>query len=259
MSANFDLKEQIRDYWSARAETFDDSFSHQVTRGVELNAWVAFYNRLMGDAEKHVLDLGCGTGEVSKILFAAGHRVTGIDFSDAMLSRAMQKHADKEARGIYLSGDAEATNLPDAQFDAATCRHLVWTLVNPQQALDDWYRVLKPGGHLIIFDGDFFHRSRKDILIRKLIDLIDPSPAGYASSKTVSMQKQNEDIRKHLPYSQGLKFENLKTLVSESGFEHIKRHSYAPIRRAQRRIAGPADWLRTLTGDRFVLHARKPE
>ncbi len=253
VSKNFDLKEQIRDYWSARAASFDDSFSHQVSEGVELDAWKALYASMLGQGEKHVLDLGCGTGEVSKILFAAGHRVTGMDFSDEMLSRARAKHADKGARATYLSGDAEATNLPENSFDAVTCRHLVWTLLEPEQALGDWFQLLKPGGHLVIFDGNFAHESWKDKMLRKLIGFIDASPP---ASET--LQAQNETIRAQLPSASGFSYPDLQNIAAKAGFTDIKRLSYNPIRRAQRKIAGRADWLRSFTIDRFVLHGRKP-
>ncbi len=256
MNENFDLKEQIRDYWSARAETFDDSFSHQVSEGVELDAWTGMYTRMLGQGEKHILDIGCGTGEVSKILFAAGHRVTGMDFSDAMLAKARAKHADKGDRATYLSGDAEATNLPDATFDAVTCRHLVWTLLEPEKALADWFRVLRPGGHLVIFDGNFMRKSLKDNLIHKIINLIEPvSPLLPKDSE--GLQGQNAEIRKHLPFAAGFSFDALENLATSVGFQDVERLSYSSIRQAQRKTAEPSDWLRTFTTDRFVLHARK--
>lgn len=256
MSANFDLKEQIRDYWSARAATFDDSFSHQVTEGVELDAWKAMYAGTLGLEEKHILDIGCGTGEVSKILFAAGHRVTGMDFSDAMLAKARVKHADKGGRATYLSGDAEATKLPNDSFDAVTCRHLVWTLLEPEKALVDWYRVLRPGGHLVIFDGNFMHKTLKDKIIRKIINLIEPD-SPLLCKEGEALQNQNTDIRRQLPFAAGFSFSALEKMAGRVGFQNIERLSYTPIRRAQRKIARPNDWLRTFTTDRFVLHARK--
>ncbi|MGR3661793.1 MAG: class I SAM-dependent methyltransferase [Paracoccaceae bacterium] len=252
MNQNFDLKEQIREYWSARADSFDDSFSHQITEGVELDAWKAMYAGMLGPDEKHILDLGCGTGEVSKVLFALGHRVTGLDFSDAMLAKARSKHADKGDRAAFLSGDVEMILQSDAKYDAVTCRHVVWTLLEPQRALEDWFRVLKPGGHLVIFDGNFMQKPLKDRFLNKIIGKI-------SNAKPAILQTQNMAIRKRLPFADGLGFDDLAKLAGRAGFEAILRHSYSPIRRAQRRIAGPADWLRTFTTNRFVLHAKKPD
>ncbi|MBV1896940.1 MAG: class I SAM-dependent methyltransferase [Rhodobacteraceae bacterium] len=251
MSENFDLKEQIREYWSARADDFDDSFSHQITDGVELDAWKTMYAGLLGADEKHILDLGCGTGEISKVLFASGHRVTGLDFSEAMLAKARSKHADKGDRASFLAGDVEMTLQPDAKYDAVTCRHVVWTLLDPQRALEDWFRVLKPGGHLVIFDGNFMQTSFKDRLLNMVIGKI-------SNAKPKLLQAQDDAIRKRLPFANGLGFGELAKLADQAGYEAIHRHSYLPIRRAQRRIAGPAEWLRTFTTERFVLHATKP-
>ncbi|PKM75442.1 MAG: class I SAM-dependent methyltransferase, partial [Firmicutes bacterium HGW-Firmicutes-17] len=47
----------------------------------------------------------------------------------------------------------------DNSYDVVINRHLVWTLPHPKKAIAEWVRVLKPGGRLIIIDGDWFHDS----------------------------------------------------------------------------------------------------
>lgn len=253
---NYDLKEKIRDYWSQRAVTFDNSFSHRIEKGVELEAWKQFYASLLGEQAQHILELGSGTGEITKVLRKLGHTITGIDFSEAMLERAKAKHAAHKDQVTYHLGDAENTLQPDDNFDAVTCRHLMWTLLSPGDTLKDWYRVTKPGGHLIIFDGNFLASSFRDRALRKLVQALEGIyPPGEI--QTEELKILNAEIRGQLYFSEGLQFEKLAQLVTDAGYSKVTKHSYEPIRRAQRRIADPRDWLRTFIGDRFVLHAQK--
>jgi SAM-dependent methyltransferase len=123
-AGNWSLKDEIRTYWSKRAATFDDSFGHRILPGPERDAWMAVLRRHLGPEPLHVLELASGTGEVTRVLRALGHRVTGLDFSEAMIARARAKHrGDGDAR--FVLADAENTMEPDGAYDAVVCRHLV--------------------------------------------------------------------------------------------------------------------------------------
>lgn len=252
---NYDTKEKIRSYWSARSATFDDSFSHSIRSGVELDAWMAFYAKLVPDKNLNVLELGSGTGEISKVLRTLGHCVTGIDFSEAMLARAKIKHA-AYPQVRYILGDAENTYQNDNHFDMVTCRHLMFTLLNPAAALADWFRVTKPGGHLVIFDGNFIATRTRDRLAKRLLTTLDRiSPRGEHYDPALKIIAQ--EIKPDLYFADGLSFDRLADMVDAAGYDAITKHSYEPIRHVQRKIAGPRDWLATFIGDRFVLHAQK--
>src|SRR6202035_1616812 len=99
------------------------------------------------------LDIGCGTGFLSLELAGRGHRVTGIDFAPAMLALAKQKAAQAGADIRFDEGDAEALPYPPGRFDLVVTRHVLWTLPHPEAALDEWMRVLRPGGRLAVIAG----------------------------------------------------------------------------------------------------------
>ena len=86
-------------------------------------------------------------------LAARGHRVTGIDFAPAMVARARDKAAAQGLAVRFEQGDAEQPAYPDGSFDLVISRHVLWTLPHPEAALDEWLRVLRPGGRLAIIDG----------------------------------------------------------------------------------------------------------
>lgn len=256
MPSNYSLKEDIRAYWSDRAATFDSAFGHRMPPGPEREAWQAEMIRCLGVAPLDVLELACGTGEVTGALRRLGHRVTGLDFSEAMLERAKAKHAGDSGARFFMA-DAEHTREPSARYDAVVCRHLVWTLTDPAAALQDWFRVLKPGGHLLVFDGDFATlNGTAGRLAKRMIGWLDRLQ-GVAAPHNPDMDR-HAAIMRELPFSDGLTFEKLQPLVAAAGFTDIACHPHDRIARAQRQGAALRDQLRTLLYRRFVLHARKP-
>ncbi|MCI0752245.1 class I SAM-dependent methyltransferase [Teichococcus vastitatis] len=255
--ANYALKEEIRDYWSERAATFDQAFGHRIPAGPERAAWLAEFRARLGEAPLSVLELACGTGELTGVLRELGHRVTALDFSEAMLARARAKHAGDPAARFFLA-DAEHTREAPAQYDAVTCRHLVWTLTDPAAALADWFRVLKPGGQLLVFDGDFSApRGWRGDAARRLITWLEQRQ-GADPVRTPEAAARGAAIQRQLPFAGGLTFERLRPLAEAAGFTAVTAQSYGRILAAQRRQAAPRDWLRTFLFHRFILHARKP-
>jgi ubiquinone/menaquinone biosynthesis C-methylase UbiE len=254
--ANWSLKEEIRGYWSKRAESFDESFGHRILRGPEHDAWVQVIRERLGADPIDVLELASGTGEVTRVLLSLGYRVTGIDFSEAMVARSRMKHRGHPGARFRLA-DAENTMEPDATYNAVLCRHLVWTLTDPEAALRDWIRVLKPGGTLVVFDGDFVSLPWESRLARRAIALLERC-TGMAPRPDPELASRHAAILERLPFADGLTFGRLRQIAEDAGFTDVERGSYAPILRAQREIAGPHDWLRTWLHCRFILCARKP-
>lgn len=253
--ANFDLKEEIRDYWSKRSETFDLAFGHRIPRGPEFDAWQKPIGDLLGSAPLRVLELACGTGEVTALIHGLGHEVTALDFSDAMLTVARHKHAGKD-RLRFILADAESPMDPDGTYDAVICRHLVWTLTDPEKAFAEWHRVLKPGGLLLIFDGDWAKPSRVGRLAALCISMIDRI-VGADSHYDGALGDRHAAIMARLPFGTGLRPDRIMPMLSAAGFASIEILSHAPIARAQRRTANLRNRLRTHVYKRFMLTARR--
>jgi len=91
-----------------------------------------------------VLDLCCGQGNVAAGLFKAGARVTGLDFSPAMLE--MARSAVPEAQ--FVEGDAMSLNFDDETFDAVTIGFGMPHVPDPPTVVAEARRVLRPGGRL---------------------------------------------------------------------------------------------------------------
>lgn len=158
---NYDLRDEIKAYWSERAATFDLSPGHEIFSEEERAAWHRLILRHLGEgAGRSALDLASGTGVVSHLLDDLGFRVAGMDWSEPMLERARQKAKSRGRDISFRMGDAENTMEPDDHYDVVVNRHLVWTLVDPAAAFREWLRVLKPGGRVLIVDGDFVNATR---------------------------------------------------------------------------------------------------
>jgi SAM-dependent methyltransferase len=89
-----------------------------------------------------LLDVACGTGVASAAAAAAGARVTGIDFSPAMLAMARSLHPELQ----FESGDAEELTFADASFEAVIANFGMHHVERPGRAIAQALRVLRPGG-----------------------------------------------------------------------------------------------------------------
>lgn len=150
------VKQQVAAHWGRRAPGFDEGFGHSIRTPAERAAWDRIFDLVLtrpGPLE--VLDAGCGTGFLSFELATRGHRVTGVDFAPAMLAEARRKAAERAVSVRFEEADAEQLPFPEASFDLAISRHVLWTLPHPEAAIDEWIRVLRPGGRLVVVDGQF--------------------------------------------------------------------------------------------------------
>jgi ubiquinone/menaquinone biosynthesis C-methylase UbiE len=148
------VKRQVAAHWQRRAAHFDADFGHSIATAAERAAWDRILDLVVGQGRAFdALDVGCGTGFLALELAARGHRVTGVDLAPGMLDLARRKAAGQGVAVRFEEADAE--NLPFAagSFDLVISRHVLWTLPHPEAAIDDWIRVLRPGGRLAIVDG----------------------------------------------------------------------------------------------------------
>ena len=150
------VKQQVAAHWNRRAPGFDADFGHSIRTAAERAAWDRILDLVVGGrGTLDALDVGCGTGFLSLELARRGHRVTGIDFAPQMLAEARKKAAAQGVAVRFEEGDAEQLPFAEGSFDLVMTRHVLWTLPHPEQAIDEWIRVLRPGGRLAAMDSQF--------------------------------------------------------------------------------------------------------
>lgn len=134
-------------FWDFYARTYD-KVAKTRAYGEMMADVVAAVNPQPG---QRILDVGCGTGNLqfNLDLMCRGIDHIGLDFSDAMLHVATEKNPNADYRRWDLNHQPW-TILDDASVDTVVCVNNLYTLADPQMALREMYRVLKPGGKLVI-------------------------------------------------------------------------------------------------------------
>jgi ubiquinone/menaquinone biosynthesis C-methylase UbiE len=257
MSSNYSLRDEIRDYWSARAPTFDTQVGHEIFSEAERQAWRELLLRHLGPgAERRALDLASGTGVISHLLDEVGFQVTGLDWSEAMLARARAKGESRGARIRFVMGDAERTLEKPESYDVIVTRHLVWTLIDPKAAFREWHSLLKPGGKVLIIDGDFV----SDTLVKRLVRAFErlTGRTSLSSQTPDAMRETHERILRQVHFSRGARASEVSGLLREAGFAEVTvDRDLKRIHREQARHMPLLKGLERAAQHRYAISATK--
>jgi phosphatidylethanolamine/phosphatidyl-N-methylethanolamine N-methyltransferase len=100
-----------------------------------------------------ILEVGVGTG-LSLPFYSSETRIVGIDISEEMLQRARTRVSERGLHHVeaLMVMDAEQLTFPDESFDVVTAQCVVNTVPNPQAALEEFARVLRPDGEIILLN-----------------------------------------------------------------------------------------------------------
>lgn len=167
--------ETIRSYWNTRADGYSKSVMEEMEDAQkEGTYWKILLDTYLpkGDNPK-VLDLGCGPGFFTMLLGQKDCQMTAFDYSDKMLAQAKQNAASVGVTAEFVQGDAQNLPFEDETFDMIVTRNLTWNLEHPEKAYKEWLRVLKPGGCLLNYDGNYYlhyydEEYRKEYEIRQM-------------------------------------------------------------------------------------------
>jgi len=233
-----DVHERIREFWDRDAATYDHSASHAASDPLEAAAWRAALRRALPEPPATVLDAGAGTGSLSLLAAELGYRVTSLDLSEGMLSKAREK---AKARGLKLSFEVGSAMTPPAgPFEAVMERHVLWTMPDPVGALRAWRDATAPGGRLVIFEGVWGSRAPADRakhavadVLRRVMGVDDHHHASYP-----------DEVLEALPLARMPSPTPLVEAVYESGWTGVRMQRLRDVEWAARlHEPWPLGWL----------------
>lgn len=139
--------------WDAEAAAFDREPDHGLRDPAVRAAWWRLLRTHLPPAPARVADLGCGTATLSVLLAEHGYAVDGVDLSPEMVRLARAKTGDLPV--TLAEGDASAPALPVASYEVVLCRHVLWALPDPVEALRRWAELLVPDGRMVLVEGSW--------------------------------------------------------------------------------------------------------
>ena len=98
-----------------------------------------------------ILEVGVGTG-ISLPHYSSANRICGVDLSEPMLLKAQERVTTlnlTHVEGLWVM-DAEHLAFPNESFDVVVAQYVITTVPNPEATLDEFSRVLKPGGEIVL-------------------------------------------------------------------------------------------------------------
>lgn len=143
-------------YWSRRS----GQYSKEILAEMEDDRREIWRNLILSQAPEgaplRILDVGTGPGFFAINLALAGHTVSAVDVTEDMLRHA-QKNAEAYGAGVdFRLFDGRTLPFPDGSFDLVISRYVLWNIEEPEEAMQEWKRVLRSGGRMLWFDGNWF-------------------------------------------------------------------------------------------------------
>jgi ubiquinone/menaquinone biosynthesis methyltransferases len=148
---------------------------------------------------KLVLDVATGTADVAIMTYKylKPDKITGIDISEGMLQLGRQK-VDKlllNKQIELLKGDSEAINFPSGTFDAITVAFGVRNFENLEKGLSEMYRVLKPGGKVVILEFSKPHKTGFRSLYNLYMNIVAPRAGQWLSKNKDAYHYLNQSVK----------------------------------------------------------------
>jgi demethylmenaquinone methyltransferase/2-methoxy-6-polyprenyl-1,4-benzoquinol methylase len=202
-----------------------DLINHVITLGMD-KRWRRLAARAcLENTPQKILDLGCGTGDLSVNIARLATKdvaITGLDYSLPMLEKARQKALQAGVKMEFIEGDATGLPFPDASFDTVgisfAFRNLTYKNPLGLNHLAEVYRVLKPGGRYVIVESS----QPENAVIRAFFHLylrafVAPTGQVLSGNKGAYNYLEESARRYYMPAE-------VKSMLLGAGFKDVRYH-----------------------------------
>lgn len=223
------LKEEIIERWNESSITYDSCAGHGIHTYAERTLWKKYISSVLPSKSLRVLDVGCGTGQISVLMSEMGHTVTGLDLSPGMMEKAKERAKAKNLNIEFQYGDAENPPFEPGSFDLIIERHLLWTLPHPKEAVSRWNSLLAPDGGVMLIEGLWNDGSYSTRIRRGFSAWCERVMTGAGGTH----KEYSESLKNALPFQGGLTADQATAALKEGGFSDVVITDLTPIRKNQ--------------------------
>ena len=143
-----------------------------------------------------ICDMGTSCGFMALLAAKMGHTVMGIDRLPKMIYYARKNAQELGLDVDFRVGNVSSLRVPKASFDLIIARSIIWCLEDPVRTLRYWMSLLKPGGHILIIDGNYYlDNFDKDYLAKHELDKLKRSEETGMHGKTNMDSVDFDEIR----------------------------------------------------------------
>lgn len=209
-----------------------------------------------------VLDIGCGNGYVLAQYARFGADVTGVDLTSTAIELSRKRFEIAGLQGSFVEIDGQSLPFPDEYFDIVCSMGVLHHISNPKPMVNEMFRVMKPGGRLIVM---LYHRhSWKNLVLLRLRRLFDPKFRGKSHQEALNMN-DGDDCPLALVYSRREAAALFNQFVEQKFFLTLLSWKQLlmlpPLVALAKRFLPPSSesWPARRMGWNLNLHAVKPQ
>jgi len=191
--------------------------------GFKKQAWTDLILRNTGQERKplEILDVGAGPGFFAIIMTQAGHKVTAVDCTEAMIDEARGNAGRLDLDINFRMADSHQLDFSDESFDLVISRNVAWTLLEPEEAYLEWRRVLRPGGRTLIFDANWNIRYFNSQYMEAYERDLEEFKKRYPEKEVPYYSDEMIEFRKGMPMCQRLRPQWDLVALIEAGYSAV--------------------------------------